>query len=126
MTIEELAKSKANSVPNSTLVKYYEAGIPQWHMEAILTMLKQKKLSVLQEFILKFVSSGIEDVAEICNFLGVNTTAVNNAVALLQKNSLITVDIFCSKLKLTDKGEEALKEAATIVPEDIELSLIHI
>ena len=90
MTIEELAKSKANSVPNSTLVKYYEAGIPQWHMEAILTMLKQKKLSVLQEFILKFVSSGIEDVAEICNFLGVNTTAVNNAVALLQKNSLIT------------------------------------
>lgn len=123
MTIEELAKSKANSVPNSTLVKYYEAGIPQWHMEAILTMLKQKKLSVLQEFILKFVSSGIEDVAEICNFLGVNTTAVNNAVALLQKNSLITVDIFCSKLKLTDKGEEALKEAATIVPEDIEYAL---
>lgn len=32
MTIEELAKLKANSVPNSILVKYYEAGIPQWHM----------------------------------------------------------------------------------------------
>ena len=123
MTIEELAKKKDNSVPNSTLVKYYEAGIPQWHMESILTMLKPKKLSVLQEFILKFISSGIDDVSDICNFLGVNTSAVNNAVALLQKNSLITVDIFYSKLKLTDKGEEALKEAATIVPEDIEYAL---
>lgn len=123
MTIEELAKKKANSVPNSTLVKYYEAGIPQWHMESILTMLRPKKLSVLQEFILKFISSGIDDVSDICNFLGVNTSAINNAVALLQKNSLITVDIFYSKLKLTDKGEEALKEATTIVPEDIEYAL---
>lgn len=123
MTIEELAKKKANTVPNSTLVKYYEAGIPQWHMVSILTMLKPKKLSVLQEFILKFISSGIDDVSDICNFLGVNSSAINNAVALLQKNSLITVDIFYSKLKLTDKGEEALKEAATIVPEDIEYAL---
>lgn len=123
MTIEELAKLKANSVPNSILVKYYEAGIPQWHMEAILTMLKPKKLSVLQEFILKFISSGINDVSDICKFLGVNKSAVNNAVAILQKNSLITVDIFYSKLKLTDKGEKALKEAATIVPEDIEYAL---
>lgn len=123
MTIEELAKRKANSVPNSILVKYYEAGIPQWHMETILTMLKPKKLSVLQEFILKFISAGIDDVSDICAFLGVNKSAVNNAVAILQKNSLIIVDIFYSKLKITDKGEKALKEAATIVPEDIEYAL---
>lgn len=123
MTIEELAKQKVNSMPNSILVKYYEAGIPQWHMEAILTMLKQKKLSVLQEFILKFVSYGIDDVLNICEFLGINISAVNNAVAILQKNNLIMVDIFRSKLKLTDKGEEALKEAITIVPEDIEYVL---
>lgn len=123
MTIDELAKLKANSVPNSTLVKYYEAGIPQWHIEAVLTMLKSKKLSVLQEFILKFISAGIDDISDICNFLGVNKNAINNAVAVLQKNNLITIDIFYSKLKLTDKGEKDLKEAATIVPEDIEYVL---
>lgn len=123
MTIDELAKLKANSVPNSTLVKYYEAGIPQWHIEAILTMLKLKKLSILQEFILKFISSGIDDISDICKFLGINKTAINNAVAVLQKNGLITVDIFYSKLKLTDKGEKDLKEAATIIPEDIEYAL---
>lgn len=123
MTIEELAKQKANSVPNSTLVKYYEAGIPQWHLESVLTMLKPKKLSVLQEFILKFVASGINDVAEIRTFLGMNVTSINNAVAVLQKDNLISVDIFQSKLKITEKGEDALKEAATIVPEDIEYPL---
>ena len=123
MTIEELAKQKANSVPNSTLVKYYEAGIPQWHLESVLTMLKPKKLSVLQEFILKFVASGINDVAEIRTFLGMNATSINNAVAVLQKDNLISVDIFQSKLKITEKGEDALKEAATIVPEDIEYPL---
>lgn len=123
MIIEELARKKANSVPNSTLVKYYEAGIPQWHMESILTMLKPKKLSVLQEFILKFISIGIDDVSNIYRFLGVSILAVNNAVAVLQKDSLISVDIFYSKLKLTDKGEKALKEIATIVPEDIEYPL---
>lgn len=123
MIIEELAKSKANSIPNCSLVKYYEAGIPQWHMKSILTMLKRKKLSVLQEFILKFVSAGIDELPDICNFLGVNSFAINNAVALLQKNNLLLVDIYYSRLKLTDKGEESLKEAATIVPEDIEYAL---
>ena len=116
-------KTKANAVPNCSLVKYYEAGVPQWHMEVILTMLKQKNLTVLQEFILKFISAGIENVAEIRSFLGINESAINNAVAVLQKNSFISVDIFYSKLKLTDKGEKALREAAIIVPEDIEYAL---
>lgn len=123
MTIEELARQKANSIPNSTLVKYYEAGIPQWHLESVLTMLKPKKLSVLQEFILKFVASDINDVLEIRTFLGMNATSINNAVAVLQKENLISVDIFQSKLRITEKGEDALKEASTIVPEDIEYPL---
>lgn len=120
MTIEELAKSKANSIPNSNLVKYYEAALPQYHMESVLTMLKKKKLSVLQEFILKFMDAGISDIAEIRRFLGINSTAINGAVASLQKDGMVAVDIFNSKLRMTDKGEDALKEATTIVPEDIQ------
>lgn len=123
MSIEELAKSKANSIPNSELVKYYEAALPQYHMESILTILKKKKLSVLQEFILKFAATGINDIAEIRRFLGVNATAINGAVATLQKDGMIAVDIFNSKLRMTDKGEGALKEAATIVPENIEYAI---
>ena len=47
MTIEELAKKYAHAIPNSKLVKYYEAAIPQFSMEMILTMQKEKPLSLL-------------------------------------------------------------------------------
>ena len=124
MTIEQLAKLKANSVPNFKLVKYYEAGIPQWRLETLLTMLKAKNISVVQEFILKFVDAGIRDINDIQTFLGLNASSVNNAIAILQRENLISVDIFDSKLRMTDKGEDALKEASTIVPEEIECSLL--
>jgi hypothetical protein len=118
--IEELAKSKANSIPNFSLVKYYEAALPQYHMEAVLTMLKKKPLSVLQEFVLKFIEEGITDIAEIRTFLGINAFAINSAVATLQNDGMVSVDIFNSHIRITEKGEEALKVAATIVPDDIE------
>ena len=59
MTVEELAKKYAHSIPNSKLVKYYEAAVPQYCMDMVLTMEKEKPLSLLQEFIMKFVSEGI-------------------------------------------------------------------
>ncbi len=120
MTIEEMAKCRAQDIPNSQLVKFYEAAIPQFHMELILTMEKEKKLSVLQEFILKFVKQGIDDIASICNFLGINKEAVNTAASIMQKDEIIVVDIFNSRIRLTDKGVEALENATLIVPEDIE------
>lgn len=123
MKIEDLAKTKANSIPNSQLVKFYEAAIPQYHLETILTMEKRKKLSVLQEFTLKFVVEGMDEIETICNFLGINLTAVHTAVASLKKDEIVSVDIFNSKLKITEKGTKALKEAATIVPEDIEYAV---
>lgn len=123
MTIEELAKAKAKSLPNSQLVKYYEAAIPQYHINSILVMLKTKKISVLQEFILKFVAAGINNVSDIKEFLGVNTNVINNTIATLQANGMISVDVFKMTLKLTEKGEHALQEASTIVPENIEYPL---
>ena len=123
MTIEELAKRHAKDIPNSRLVKYYEAAIPQYCMEVILTMEKEKPLSVLQEFVLKFVNEGIDEVGVICRFLGINMTAVHKAIADLQTPELIRVDILNSKIKLTDKGKEALKNVKTIIPEDVEYKI---
>ena len=120
MTIEELAKAKAKSLPNSRLVKYYEAAVPQYHINSVLVMLKAKQISVLQEFILKFVAAGVNNISEIQKFLGMNATVINNAVATLQTNSMISIDIFRSTLKLTEKGETALRDASTIVPEEVE------
>lgn len=120
MTIEELAKKYAHAIPNSKLVKYYEAAIPQFSMEMILTMEKEKPLSLLQEFIMKFVAEGINEVKDIYTFLGLSSACVNTAIASLQEPGLVTVDIYNASIKLTEKGKEALKSAKTIVPEDIE------
>mgnify|MGYP003456513061 FL=1 len=38
MTIEELARKYANTIPNSKLVKYYEAAIPQYCIDTVLIM----------------------------------------------------------------------------------------
>lgn len=120
MTIEELAKKYAHAIPNSKLVKYYEAAIPQFSMEMILTMEKEKPLSLLQEFIMKFVAEGIDQVSDIYTFLGLSNSCVNTAIASLQEPGLVAVDIYNASVKLTEKGKEALKSAKTIVPEDIE------
>lgn len=120
MTIEELAKKYAHAIPNSKLVKYYEAAMPQFSMEMILTMEKEKPLSLLQEFIMKFVAEGINQVSDIYTFLGLSSSCVNTAIANLQGPGLVAVDIYNASIKLTEKGKDALKSAKTIVPEDIE------
>jgi len=120
MIIEELAKKNVNIIPNSELVKYYEAAIPQYCMELVLTMQKEKELSILQEFILKFVVENINDIESICIFLGISKRVVYNAIAEMQAIELVTVDVFNSKIKITNKGRKALEEAMLIIPEDIE------
>lgn len=123
MTIEELARKYANTIPNSKLVKYYEAAIPQYCIDTVLIMEKEKPLSVLQEFILKFTAEGIDNIREICGFLGVNMTAVSTAVAEMQKINLIVVDINDMRIKLTEKGRESLRAVKTITPEEVEYQI---
>lgn len=55
MLIEDLAKKYANSIPNSVLVKYYEAAIPQHKMDLSLIIEKEKSLSILQEFYINYI-----------------------------------------------------------------------
>lgn len=120
MLIEELAKKYANAIPNSQIVKYYEAAIPQYCMELILTMQKEKPLSILEEFILKFVCEDINEIDIISEFLGLNKSTVYSAIANMQTLELISIDIFNSKIKIKDEGKKALKACSLVVPEDIE------
>lgn len=123
MAIEELAKKYSNAVPGSKLVKYHEIAIPQYCMEMVLIMEKEKPLSVLQEFVLKFLSEGIYDIQAISRFLGINISAINNAVADMQSLQLISTDINNLTIKFTDKGQEALRGLKTIKPEEIDYRL---
>ena len=76
MTIEELAQKNANAVAGYDLVKYFEAACPVYKVELQFTMQKKKPLSVLQEFILKFLKENVTSTENICAFLGVNQDVI--------------------------------------------------
>ena len=120
MLIEDLAKKYANSIPNSVLVKYYEAAIPQHKMDLSLIIEKEKSLSILQEFILKLVNESISEIKRISELLGINMMTMHQTIAELQKNNLLSVDISHLKVRLTSTGYDALNNAKMIVPEEID------
>ena len=122
MAIEDLAKKYDRSIPNFQLVKYYEAAIPQYFMDMVITIEKEKPLSILQEFILKFVKIGISDIKVINSFLGINKISIDKAIADLRTMGLILLNIPKLRIRLTDKGEEAIQTIKTIHPEEIEYS----
>lgn len=119
MIIEELAKKYANVIQGFTLAKYFEAALPVYKMEVNFTLQKEKGLSVLQEFILKFVRENIDSTDNMCRFLGLNDSVVYNCIAELQTLDLLAVDIYKSKLRITSMGLSALEKAALIIPEDV-------
>lgn len=124
MVIEELAQKYSNAVSGYKLVKYFDAASPIYKIELKFTMQKEKSLSVLQEFILKFLNENVGSTELICSFLGVNREVVYNGIADLKTNDLLIVDIFNSNIKLTDKGRDVLKKASVIVPEEITFSVL--
>lgn len=124
MTIEELAQKNANAVAGYDLVKYFEAACPVYKIELKFTMQKKKPLSILQEFILRFLKENVTSTDTICAFLGINPDVVFNAIADLRANDLLTVDIYRENLKLTDKGRKVLEKASVIVPEELSFSVM--
>lgn len=124
MTIEELAQKNSNAVAGYDLVKYFEAASPVYKIELRFTMQKKKPLSILQEFILRFLKENVMSTDTICAFLGINPDVVFNAIADLRANDLLTVDIYRENLKLTDKGRKVLDKASVIVPEELSFSVM--
>ena len=86
MTIEELAQKNANVVAGYDLVKYFEAACPVYKIELNFTLQKKKPLSILQEFILKFLQENVTSTSMICDFLGINSDVVFNAIADEREN----------------------------------------
>lgn len=119
MSIENLAKKHANSLPGFQLVKYYEAAVPIHKAELNMTIQKKKPLGIVEEFILKLVSEGVKEIGKLADFLGLKRKALNNYIAIMSTGELVATDINKSRIRLTDKGRIALSSMNLIVPEDV-------
>lgn len=122
MRIEDIAKKHANSIPGYELVKYYECACPIYKIDLNITMQKKKKLGIVQEFCLKFLSNDIKDIEEISKFLGLDKNIVYDSIVELNRLDLVKIDSE-SDVSITLKGRDILAELNLLVPEDLNIPI---
>ena len=122
MRIEEIAKKHAKSMPGYELVKYYECACPVYKIDLNVTMQKKKKLGIVQEFCLKFLSNGIKEIEEISKFLGLDKNIIHDSIVELNKLDLVKINSENDVL-ITSKGKEILAELNLLVPEELNMQI---
>lgn len=126
MTASEIAEKFAVR-PGFRLVDYIEVGLPVYNVVLQASTLLRKKISPLEEFVMRCVQLGMQDCGEISQFLGLDQQFVEGVVSgLVQDNNVCLAGVAESNeqaLKLTQKGCKSLEEAETIVPEERTFSI---
>lgn len=115
--IEKLMEKYKDSVPNGKLVKSVYAAFPVYKVHLDITLLKKKDIGLVEEFILKLLDININDINEMSNILGIDNKLITDSIAVLFKDSLVT--ILNDKPKITDKGKDVLRNSKLIVPEQV-------
>ena len=124
MQIDDLIKKYYNSFPNHQLVKAYEAAVPQFCLNVILTFEQERALPLIDEYVMKFVRCGVNEISNISRCMGMNERIIMQAVGSLHEHNFISVSISNSEIKLTDKGLDALEKMVLLVRNDTEENVI--
>lgn len=104
------------------LADYAEVGLPVYLLTVRALTLAHKKISPIEEFVLKAVDAGLENVSDVSNFLGLQERIINGTLADLALSE--SVNLFAAagshkqSLMLTKKGRKALELAETVEPEE--------
>jgi hypothetical protein len=81
-----------------------------------------KKLSAIDEFVLKCLDAELTDETEIAEFLGLGQVVVRNSLASLVLSDDVTVGAApgtrIQSIRITAKGKKTLAAAETVVPEE--------
>ena len=116
MMLEKLSEKYADSIPNYNLIKRTEIATPVYNITVELTVLRKKEIGIVEEFIMKFINSGITDKLIISQSLGLTEQIINNSLASMISQNIVK-SLADNTFQLTDKGKETLREAKLIVPE---------
>jgi hypothetical protein len=120
-SIEEVARRYDNR-PGFKLVSCKEVGLPVYKVPVQALMLLQKPISPIQEFVLKAVDAGFSDIESVSAFLGLEKQITKNAMFSLRMSD--DIDLVAppgsqmQEWRITKKGEQTLRTASAIVPEE--------
>jgi len=125
MEISELARRYRYANPGLSLIHSFQGLFPMYRVQTTVNVLKERPLNVIGEYILRLIGSGVVEPQLMADVLGLENKYVYTSCTDLLRAGLIvlvTPGSAASKLELTRKGREALREHKTIDLESEELT----
>lgn len=105
-----------NSHPGFHLISIEKIAVPVAETEVDLLLEEIKPLPTITEFILKFVSQGVDTLDGLENALGLTKSLMLDAVASEFEAGLLQIDSGFERITLTPFGRECLSTLQSIVP----------
>lgn len=112
MTPEDIARRFDNR-PGYELITYREVGLPLFNVYATALMLERQERSCIDEFTLKAISSGLDEMDDIEGILGLPNSVVTITLAELLRQGAIQKN---EKISLTGLGHQIVTDASLIRP----------
>ena len=121
MTTEQIAQRHQYRT-GYRLADYAEVGLPVYLLTVRASTLARKKISPIEEFVLKSVDLGLQTASEVASFLGLQERVVKGSLADLALSESLSLAAVPGRhnqaLRLTKKGQRSLELAETIEPEE--------
>jgi hypothetical protein len=103
-------------------VDYAEVGLPVYFLTVRASTLAHKRISPIEEFVLKAVDIGLQTAGEVASFLGLQERVVKGTLTELALADSINLAAKPGShnqfLRLTQKGKKSLELAETVEPEE--------
>lgn len=123
VSIEQLAEKHSAQFPGYDLVSFFEAAFPVYRVTLRTSLLQERDVPILQEYILKMLEAGLSSPSEIAGWLGLPDAAVHAGAAdLLRGDHVLQVPGAPGQLQLTGKGRKALETLKLLLPQVISLT----
>lgn len=128
MTPEEVA-ARHNKLLGFRLVDYHSVALPLWLITFDALVIAEKKLPVVDEFILRAVERQVNAVADLAGFLGLSEKLILRRIGTLISSdyvaSVAQTDSTASYLNLTPRGLAIVHDAARTPPRREKLVLAY-
>ncbi|MED4728639.1 hypothetical protein P9597_10865 [Aneurinibacillus migulanus] len=105
MNIQFVMEKAKSELPGYKLVGYFEKGFPQYKRRVLCLMLQDKKLPVVDEFVLRLYNANVE-LSEMSSCLGIDSELVENSWYNLEYFGLIDIET----KQITEFGYKYLQE----------------
>jgi hypothetical protein len=105
--------------PGFKLIDFLQVALPVFVIPVEAIVISSKPLALVDEFILRSISEGINSLADLSGFLGLDNLFVQKRLAQLIADDLIAYGPTAGSpalARMTSKGQDALKKAMLVAP----------